>query len=105
MKQALRVTLGFFILLWAAVLHAEVRIEITQGVNSAQPATRAGNQQDRSMGLLPNKNSNQSGRGPGVSWATPRLRFCGVTVARAMRFSGEFGEKTGQPRTLNTSVG
>jgi len=37
MKQALRVTLGFFILLWAAVLHAEVRIEITQGVNTARP--------------------------------------------------------------------
>ena len=37
MKQALRVTLGFFILLWAAVLNAEVRIEITQGVNSARP--------------------------------------------------------------------
>jgi len=37
MKQALRVTLGFFILLWAAMLHAEVRIEITQGVNTARP--------------------------------------------------------------------
>jgi len=37
MKQALRVTLGFFILLWSAMLHAEVRIEITQGVNTARP--------------------------------------------------------------------
>ena len=37
MKQALRVTLGFFVLLWAAMLHAEVRIEITQGVNTARP--------------------------------------------------------------------
>jgi hypothetical protein len=30
MKQALRVAFGF-LMLWAAVLHAEVRIEITQG--------------------------------------------------------------------------
>lgn len=37
MKQALRVTLSFFILLWATMLHAEVRIEITQGVNTARP--------------------------------------------------------------------
>ncbi|EMJ5014877.1 Tol-Pal system beta propeller repeat protein TolB [Klebsiella pneumoniae] len=36
MKQALRVAFGFLIL-WAAVLHAEVRIEITQGVDSARP--------------------------------------------------------------------
>ncbi len=37
MKQALCVTLVFFVLLWAAMLHAEVRIEITQGVNTARP--------------------------------------------------------------------
>ncbi len=30
MKQALRVAFGF-LMLWAAVLHAEVRIEITRG--------------------------------------------------------------------------
>lgn len=36
MKQACRVVVGF-LLLWAAVLHAEVRIEITQGVDSARP--------------------------------------------------------------------
>lgn len=36
MKQALRVAFGF-LMLWAAVLHAEVRIEITQGVDSARP--------------------------------------------------------------------
>lgn len=35
MKQALRVAFGF-LMLWAAVLHAEVRIEITQ-VDSARP--------------------------------------------------------------------
>ncbi|SUX61279.1 translocation protein TolB [Citrobacter amalonaticus] len=35
MKQALRVAFGF-LMLWAAVLHAEVRIEITQGVDSAR---------------------------------------------------------------------
>ncbi len=36
MKQALRVAFGF-LMLWAAVLHAEVRIEITRGVDSARP--------------------------------------------------------------------
>lgn len=36
MKQALRVAMSF-LMLWAAVLHAEVRIEITQGVDSARP--------------------------------------------------------------------
>lgn len=36
MKQAFRVMLGLFVL-WAAVLHAEVRIEITQGVETARP--------------------------------------------------------------------
>jgi TolB protein len=35
MKQALRVAFSF-LMLWAAVLHAEVRIEIT-GVDSARP--------------------------------------------------------------------
>jgi TolB protein len=37
MKQALRVAFGF-LMLWAAVLHAEVRIEITQGGLGAQSA-------------------------------------------------------------------
>ncbi|OSM96417.1 Tol-Pal system beta propeller repeat protein TolB [Lonsdalea populi] len=36
MKQAFKVALSF-LMLWAAVLHAEVRIEITQGVDSARP--------------------------------------------------------------------
>ncbi|KAA8999892.1 Tol-Pal system protein TolB [Affinibrenneria salicis] len=36
MKQAFRVALGLF-MLWATMLHAEVRIEITQGVDSARP--------------------------------------------------------------------
>ncbi len=36
MKQALHVMLGFFVLLWTAMLHPEVRIEITQGVNTAR---------------------------------------------------------------------
>lgn len=36
MKQVFRIALSFFIL-WAAALHAEVRIEITQGVDSARP--------------------------------------------------------------------
>ncbi len=36
MKQALRVVFGF-LLLWVTVAQAEVRIEITEGVNSAQP--------------------------------------------------------------------
>lgn len=31
MKQAFRITLGVFLLLWAVVSQAEVRIEITQG--------------------------------------------------------------------------
>ncbi|KFD17934.1 MULTISPECIES: Tol-Pal system beta propeller repeat protein TolB [Tatumella] len=37
MKQAFRITLGVFLLLWAVVSQAEVRIEITQGVNTARP--------------------------------------------------------------------
>ncbi|GKW13213.1 MULTISPECIES: Tol-Pal system beta propeller repeat protein TolB [Pectobacterium] len=36
MKQVLKVAVSF-LMLWAAVLHAEVRIEITQGVDSARP--------------------------------------------------------------------
>ncbi|AWK14703.1 Tol-Pal system beta propeller repeat protein TolB [Candidatus Fukatsuia symbiotica] len=36
MKRVSRVALGFLIL-WATILHAEVRIEITQGVDSARP--------------------------------------------------------------------
>ncbi|ACT07724.1 Tol-Pal system beta propeller repeat protein TolB [Dickeya chrysanthemi Ech1591] len=36
MKQALKIALSF-LMLWTAVLHAEVRIEITQGVDSARP--------------------------------------------------------------------
>ncbi|MGR6772891.1 Tol-Pal system beta propeller repeat protein TolB [Pectobacterium brasiliense] len=36
MKQVLKVALSF-LMLWAAVVHAEVRIEITQGVDSARP--------------------------------------------------------------------
>lgn len=37
MKHTLRVTLGFFMLLWAAISHAEVLIEITQGADTARP--------------------------------------------------------------------
>lgn len=36
MKQALRIALSL-LLLWTAMLHAEVRIEITKGVDSARP--------------------------------------------------------------------
>ncbi|GKX62051.1 Tol-Pal system beta propeller repeat protein TolB [Pragia fontium] len=36
MKHAFRLAMGLLIL-WASVLHAEVRIEITQGVDSARP--------------------------------------------------------------------
>ncbi|KHS69503.1 translocation protein TolB [Pectobacterium brasiliense] len=36
MKQVLKVALSF-LMLWTAVVHAEVRIEITQGVDSARP--------------------------------------------------------------------
>jgi TolB protein len=36
MKHVLKVAVSF-LMLWAAVLHAEVRIEITQGVDSARP--------------------------------------------------------------------
>lgn len=36
MKHAFRIMVGFFVL-WASMLHAEVRIVITQGVDSARP--------------------------------------------------------------------
>ncbi|WP_233970859.1 Tol-Pal system beta propeller repeat protein TolB [Pectobacterium versatile] len=36
MKQVLKVALSF-LMLWTAVVHAEVRIEITQGIDSARP--------------------------------------------------------------------
>ncbi|WKA63751.1 Tol-Pal system beta propeller repeat protein TolB [Pectobacterium aroidearum] len=36
MKHVLKIAVSF-LMLWAAVLHAEVRIEITQGVDSARP--------------------------------------------------------------------
>ncbi|MBE5201691.1 MULTISPECIES: Tol-Pal system beta propeller repeat protein TolB [Pectobacterium] len=36
MKQVLKIAVSF-LMLWAAALHAEVRIEITQGVDSARP--------------------------------------------------------------------
>lgn len=36
MKQAFKIVLGF-LMLWATVAQAEIRIEITEGVNSAQP--------------------------------------------------------------------
>lgn len=38
MKQAFKLLLGFLIL-WAASAQAEIRIEITQGINTAQPIT------------------------------------------------------------------
>ncbi|KKA63557.1 translocation protein TolB [Tatumella morbirosei] len=37
MKHAFRITLSVFLLLWTVVSQAEVRIEITQGVNTARP--------------------------------------------------------------------
>ncbi|ERK18306.1 MAG: Tol-Pal system beta propeller repeat protein TolB [Pantoea sp.] len=69
MKQALRVTLGFFVLLWAAMLHAEVRIEITQGVNTARP-----------IGVVP------------FQWAGPGAapEDIGGIVAADLRNSGKF---------------
>jgi len=69
MKQALRVTLSFFLLLWAAMLHAEVRIEITQGVNTARP-----------IGVVPFKWD-----GPG---AAPE--DIGGIIAADLRNSGKF---------------
>lgn len=68
MKQALRVAFGF-LMLWAAVLHAEVRIEITQGVDSARP-----------IGVVPFK------------WAGPGAapEDIGGIVAADLRNSGKF---------------
>ena len=68
MKQAFRVALSFLIL-WAAALHAEVRIEITQGVNTARP-----------IGVVPFKWT-----GPG---AAPE--DVGGIVAADLRNSGKF---------------
>ncbi|MGE4799374.1 Tol-Pal system beta propeller repeat protein TolB [Yersinia hibernica] len=68
MKQAFRVALGFLVL-WAAVLHAEVRIEITQGVDSARP-----------IGVVPFK-----WMGPG----TPPEEI-GAIVGADLRNSGKF---------------
>lgn len=68
MKQAFRVALGLLIL-WASVLHAEVRIEITQGVDSARP-----------IGVVPFK------------WAGPGAapEDIGGIVATDLRNSGKF---------------
>ena len=68
MKQALRVAFSF-LMLWAAVLHAEVRIEITQGVDSARP-----------IGVAPFK------------WAGPGAapEDIGGIVAADLRNSGKF---------------
>ncbi|QKJ86421.1 Tol-Pal system protein TolB [Paramixta manurensis] len=68
MKQAFRVALSF-LLLWAAALHAEVRIEITQGVNTARP-----------IGVVPFKWD-----GPG---AAPE--DIGGIIAADLRNSGKF---------------
>ncbi|PJG63192.1 Tol-Pal system protein TolB [Yersinia kristensenii] len=68
MKQACRVALGFLVL-WASVLHAEVRIEITQGVDSARP-----------IGVVPFK-----WMGPG----TPPEEI-GAIVGADLRNSGKF---------------
>jgi TolB protein len=68
MKQALRVAFGLLIL-WASILHAEVRIEITQGVDTARP-----------IGVVPFK------------WAgagTPPEEIGGI-VAADLRNSGKF---------------
>jgi len=68
MKQAFRVVLGF-LMLWASVLHAEVRIEITQGVNTARP-----------IAVVPFK------------WAGPGTppENVGAIVAADLRNSGKF---------------
>ncbi|HHH1356169.1 TPA: Tol-Pal system beta propeller repeat protein TolB [Yersinia enterocolitica] len=68
MKQVFRVALGFLVL-WASVLHAEVRIEITQGVDSARP-----------IGVVPFK-----WMGPG----TPPEEI-GAIVGADLRNSGKF---------------
>ncbi|MEA9392316.1 Tol-Pal system beta propeller repeat protein TolB [Acerihabitans sp. TG2] len=68
MKQAFRVALGILVL-WASVLHAEVRIEITQGVDTARP-----------IGVVPFK------------WAGPGAapEDVGAIVAADLRNSGKF---------------
>lgn len=68
MKQAFRVALGLLIL-WTSVLHAEVRIEITQGVDSARP-----------IGVVP------------FQWAGPGAapEDIGGIVAADLRNSGKF---------------
>ncbi|MCL6337256.1 Tol-Pal system beta propeller repeat protein TolB [Pectobacterium versatile] len=68
MKQVLKVALSF-LMLWTAVVHAEVRIEITQGVDSARP-----------IGVVPFKWA-----GPG---ATPE--DVGGIVGADLRNSGKF---------------
>ncbi|TKI05426.1 Tol-Pal system beta propeller repeat protein TolB [Martelella alba] len=68
MKQALRVALSL-LFLWATILHAEVRIEITQGVDSAKP-----------IGVVPFK-----WVGPGEAPAD-----IGAIVAADLRNSGKF---------------
>jgi len=73
MKQALRVAVSF-LMLWAAVLHAEVRIEITQGVDSARP-----------IGVVP------------FQWAGPGAapEDIGGIVAADLRNSGKFNPAAG----------
>ncbi|AIA70327.1 TolB protein [Pectobacterium atrosepticum SCRI1043] len=68
MKQVLKVAVSF-LMLWAAVLHAEVRIEITQGVDSARP-----------IGVVPFK------------WAGPGAapEDVGAIVGADLRNSGKF---------------
>lgn len=68
MKQALRIVFSL-LLVWAAVLHAEVRIEITQGVNSARP-----------IGIIPFK---WEGSGPAPA-------DIGDIVSADLRNSGKF---------------
>lgn len=83
MKQALRVALGF-LMLWAAVLHAEVRIEITQGVDSARP-----------IGIVP------------FTWAGagPVPEDIGGLVAADLRNSGKFNplDASRLPQRLGTA--
>ncbi|EPB4257650.1 Tol-Pal system beta propeller repeat protein TolB [Yersinia enterocolitica] len=84
MKQAFRVALGFLVL-WASVLHAEVRIEITQGVDSARP-----------IGVVPFK-----WMGPG----TPPEEI-GAIVGADLRNSGKFNpiDAARMPQQPSTSA-
>lgn len=68
MKQALRVAFGF-LMLWAAMLHAEVRIVIDGGVDSGRP-----------IGVVPFK---WAGHG-----AAPE--DIGGIVSDDLRYSGKF---------------